>query len=117
MINNFKEISIRGRLAYGVTCLEKALEQFNIKNDLIEKEVLPVIWEFTKSTDLAKWEESINKIDPLNEVSGPLKDLYGQLPSFIPEMISNVIEIGAGNLYGGTGEYSLSTLQPLKRVL
>ena len=122
IVDNLREISIRGRLAYGASCLENAIRYFDVKDDLLEKEVLSRIWAFTSSSDLSEWDKSVTEIDPVyvlheNRPSGPLKILYKTLPSDIPDLISDVIEIGAGNLYGGTGDYSPFSLNPLERVI
>ena len=128
MTDSFQEISIRGRLAYGVTCLESVLKHYGIKNELLDEIVLPSIWAFTSSRDLGAWDNSINKIDPNNllgdsviisssNAENPLKRLYQSLPDFIVEMISNVIEIGTANLYGGTQQGSPHSLKPLKNVI
>ena len=52
-----------------------------------------------------------------NETDDPLLLLYQSLPPDIVNVISDVIEIGAGNLYGGTGDHSLFSLEPLIRVI
>ena len=120
-INIVKEISIRGRLAYGASCLEHAIQHFGIMDDSIN-EVLSQIWEFTSSKDLGEWDQSMSKVDPAcilneNKPSDPLLLLYQALPSDIIDMISDVIEIGAGNLYGGTSDHSPYSLEPLIRVI
>ena len=128
MIDSFKEISIRGRLAYGARCLENALAQYAINEKLLTQLLLPRIWEFTRSEDLSAWEQEINQIDPdvlldagaqrsMSTQEATLFQLYHSLPTFITEMISDVIEIGTANLYGGTGSYSVHSLKPLERVI
>ncbi len=116
-----KEISITGRLALGASCLENALTHFNISSDLLDSSI-SLIWEFTNSNDLGKWDESIREVDPCsvldeNNPQNPLLPLYKSLPHDIVEMMSDVIEIGTGNLYGGTGDYSHFTLRPLIKVI
>jgi hypothetical protein len=120
--STLKKISIRGRLAYGATCLENALKHYGIKTDLLEKEVLPLIWAFTSSTNLSEWDDAINEIDPVcvldeNDHNDPLLELYQNLPPEVVDMISDVIEIGTRNLYGGTESYSPSTLETLNRII
>src|SRR5437763_11753190 len=94
IVNSFKEISIRGRLAYGATCLEHALAHHGIRHELVDSIVLSRIWTFTNSTDLGLWEESIKKIDPvclfddkrtsvLSDQENALKQLYESMPNFI----------------------------------
>jgi len=120
-VNILKEISIRGRLAYGVSCLQNALLHFGIQYDLLES-VLSQIWEFTSSKNLEEWDQSINKVDPIcileeDKPTDPLLLVYQALPFEIVSMISDVIEIGAGNLYGGTADHSPFSLNPLLRVI
>ena len=122
MTASFNEISIRGRLAYGASCLENALQHFNIEDDLLHKKVLPQIWAFTSSFDLANWDASVRQIDPVcilddHVPNNALQILYSNLPAIIVEMISDVIEIGTGNLYGGTSDNSLFSMKPLLRVI
>lgn len=121
MIPDFKHISIRGRLAFGMICLEKLVQTRNADHPLLHTVVFPKIWEFTSSPDLSEWEQMINLVDPstvlYDDVDPDLKSLYQKLPEDIVDTISNVIEIGAGNIYGGTGEYSPYTLKPLHAVI
>lgn len=97
--------------------------------------VLPRIWSFTTSVDLSIWEKNVNEIDPIIILDEQLtietfefstitfdtylslKEVYENISADIKSMISDVIEIGAGNLYGGTGEYSEMTLRPLMNVI
>jgi len=121
IINSLKEISIRGRVAYGASCLENTLLHHGIQDDLLEN-ILSRIWKFTNSTDLGEWDQLINKVDPVcildeNKPTDPLYLLYQRLPPDIVNMISDVIEIGTGNLYGSTDNYSPSSLEPLLRVI
>ena len=135
LVNTFKDVSIRGRLAYGAICLEQALAQFHIDHPLLHELVLARIWAFTSASDLGEWDEKIREVDPfivvdsapLNQEPEPatlsrvtfkdLRDLYQNIPCEISCLISEVIEIGTANLYGGTGEYSTFTLEALKAVI
>jgi hypothetical protein len=121
IINSLKGISIRGRLAYGASCLENALIHLGIQDDLLE-DVLSQIWQFTSSNDLGEWDQLINKVTPVskldeNKPTDPLYLLYLDLSPDVVNMISDVIEIGAGNLYAGTDNYSPYSLEPLLRVI
>lgn len=122
-------------MALGIKCLEILL----VKNELSQKEeikkLLSNLWEFIGSKRLDLWEEKIIDYDPesliedfennnfedfkvlTKEEVKEIYDIYKQSKSEISEMISWVIEIGRGNLYGGTGEFSKWTLDPTKEVL
>lgn len=117
----FYQISIRGRLAFGMTCLEKLVIALESDHPLLQTNVFPKIWEFTSSDDLSEWEENINEIDPVcvldDEVNTKLKELYNNLPKDIVSTIGDVISIGTENLYGGTNNNSPSTLEPLNSII
>jgi hypothetical protein len=121
MTPDFKHISIRGRLAFGMICLEKLVHTQNADHLLLHNIVFPKIWEFTSAHDLSEWEQMINLVDPstvlYDDVDPDLKSLYQTLSEDIVHTISNVIEIGAGNIYGGTGDYSPYSLAPLNEVI
>lgn len=61
----FKTISIRGRFAFGVMCIEKYLFENKIENPWVEK-ILILLWEFTNSESLDIWDEKISDINPQN---------------------------------------------------
>lgn len=121
MTTEFNNISIRGRLAFGMTCLEKLVTYFNADHPLLRTVVFPKIWEFTSTDDLGEWEESINNVDPIcvldDSTESDLKTLYKKLPKDLVSTIEDVICIGTLNMYGGTGTNSPSTLKPLNEVL
>lgn len=128
IMQQFKQISIRGRLAFGAKCIESYLGQYNIMHRLLNK-VLDVIWEFTTSNQLDKWDEKVNDFIPDSVLDNhpqnvpeeypflkkeeffELKKLYQELPNDLIKLIQHTIEIGISNLYGGTGHYSAITLE------
>ncbi|PTD16294.1 hypothetical protein [Flavobacterium columnare] len=129
----FKKISIRGRFAFGIMCIEEYLLENSIKDFWIEK-LLIHLWEFTESDNLDVWDEKISDLNPYNilEVDyeeypndfptinaseyKELKKIYENLDSDLVILISQTIEIGVSNLYGGTGEYSNHSLIPTLEV-
>jgi hypothetical protein len=121
MTNDFNDISIRGRLAYGMTCLEKLVINLNADNPLLQTIVFPKIWEFTSTEDMGEWEQNIRDVDPVcvldDTADSDLKALYNNLPNDIVSTIEDVIEIGIANIYGGTGDNSPMTLEPLNSVI
>jgi len=62
----FELISIRGRMAYGITCLEKVCTIWNIKNEKMNI-FIKCLWTFTSSGNLAKWEEKVLSLLPNND--------------------------------------------------
>ncbi len=131
-----KNISIRGRFAFGIKCLEQYISESTIESAWIDK-LLATLWEFTTSERLDMWDEKIKDLDPWNILDThpdnkasdyksltenefhELKDFYNSLDQDFIDMIGNAIEIGTGNLYGGTGKFSNETLQPtleLKKI-
>ncbi len=135
MENRIKKISINGRMALGVICLERFVKLKELHNNEEVLELLELLWEFTSSNTLDKWEEKIKEYQPccIEETYKEKKyedyefltkekikkyyKLYKESSPDLEEMVESVIEIGCGNLYGGTGEYSKWTLNPTVTVL
>ena len=129
-----KKISIRGRFAFGVKCIEQYAFEKNIDNKWIYK-ILETLWEFTNTDRLDIWDEKIEDLNPWNILEehpdnnpsdyktlsinefNELYIFYNSLDKNFIDMIGNVIEIGTGNLYGATGKFSLFSLKPTLEVL
>ena len=126
--NVINDMSIRGRVAFCVTCIENAKEYFGIKSQQLDL-VISEIWAFTSSTNLSAWETTINEYAPhvildkhpsnkpenynfitQNEFT-QLKILYESIPQCLVEIIGDTIEAGACNIYGGTEEFSPCSLK------
>jgi hypothetical protein len=88
---------------------------------LLQTIVFPKIWEFTSAENLGEWEQNIRQVDPFcvldSKTDSDLKTLYNKLPKDILSIIEHVIEIGTANIYGGTGDNSPMTLEPLNSVI
>jgi hypothetical protein len=97
-------ISIRGRVAFGITCLEKLLNKWGVENNKIT-ELLHVLWTFTSSTALDIWERDILSVLPEDDSVESIHFGFGSLTEEqredLSDLIYYVIEIGRGNLYGG----------------
>jgi len=63
--SDLKKISITGRLAFGITCLEQYIKEQNLKNKWLDR-LIDVLWEFTTSEDLEEWDNKISDLDPSN---------------------------------------------------
>jgi hypothetical protein len=133
MISELKKISIRGRVAFAAVILENA---FKLEGLFEKKEVILLmdkIWDFTSSNALDEWDELIREItpyclfDPKEEFKGfshfdlsivfKMKEFYASMPQYLVDLIDCAISIGTDNLYGGTGDFSPSTLEPLVEFL
>jgi hypothetical protein len=126
--NKIKKTSIRGRFAFGVFCIEKYISENDIHSKWIDK-LIPTLWEFTNTDKMDLWEEKISDLTPLNILEysprnsysdypslsesefNELKKYYSELDNELIQMIDETIEIGLGNLYGGTGEFSKETFE------
>ena len=133
--NRLKEISIRGRMALGIKCLEIVLDKNKLIHNKDIKELLSILWKFISSESLESWSEEIMDYDPksliedyensnfecfrlLSEVEiKSIYYIYRNSKSEVLELIELVTAIGTGNLYAGTSEYSKSTLIPTIKVL
>ncbi|MEP0265875.1 hypothetical protein [Dokdonia sp.] len=125
--SKIKKISIRGRLAFGINCIENYLTENNIVNQYMVM-LVDTLWEATTSERLDLWEKKISDLDPSNILDPhpenfpsdyklltetafyELKTFYINADEKFIFLIENTIEIGIGNLYGGTQKYSPTTL-------
>jgi hypothetical protein len=131
--SQIKKTSIIGRLAFGSTCIEQFVAENKIENKWVDR-LVQTLWEFTSSTRLDEWDEKIADLTPENILDTKPGNVYEDYPSLsksdfielkqvylgLPEgfiaMIDNTIEVGVGNLYSGTGEYSDCTLKSTIKV-
>lgn len=112
----FKTISIRGRLAYGVTCLERLCKTWNVLNKRMDL-LIETLWAFTSSENLADWENTILNLLPDDDrvETYACEFGYSHLEITKQKVLTNIIwdvmEIGQGNLYGAfESKYSLLPL-------
>jgi hypothetical protein len=131
--NQFKLISISGRLAFGVKCLEQYLIEKNILNKWLDK-LINLMWEFTISEDLSEWDNKISDLDPSNILDthpdnkasdyksltepefNELKNYYSNIDNDLLLLIDLIIDVGTTDLYGATGKYSKNTLDSTMRI-
>ncbi|TWP27059.1 hypothetical protein ETU08_07650 [Apibacter muscae] len=131
MKNSIKKISIRGRMYFCLVCLQNAFKQNNINNGESNL-IINIIKEFLESNNLSDWEELANNIQPINILDEKfnindfsfehklvlkLKIFYEHIPAYLTEMIDYTLDVGLNNLYGGTGEYSPLTLEPVLKII
>ena len=116
----FENISIGGRLAFGVSCLELLYKAWNVNNEKMDYFV-ETLWTFTKAEMLNEWDDNIRLLLPNNDRTESYANKFGyekletNQQEILTNTIWNVMEIGQGNLYG---EYnSKYSLLPLLNVI
>lgn len=130
---HFKKISINGRMAFGIRCLEEYLTENKIKNIWTER-LINTLWEFTSSQNLPEWDAKVSDLTPecildnhpkniaenyksLTESEfKSLKDFYLKVDDKLIFLINLVIDIGTTDLYGATGKHSSYTLKSTMEV-
>jgi hypothetical protein len=136
-IDKIKKISIRGRFAYGLICLEKVIEEKDLKLPELESLIINM-WEITNSDKLGWWQDLLIENNP-KVVIGDYElfkngnvifeeigfatiadkvefekrvEFLKKLPHPVIEIIDKLVEIANQNLFAGGGEFSESTLEP-----
>lgn len=132
MEDSIKKISIRGRMYFCLQCLQNAFGEKNRRDEKFIGLILKTVKDFLRSEELDKWEESAENILPVNLLDSKfnindytmdhslvlkLKLFYEQLPPYLTDLIDYTLNVGLNNLYGGTGEYSSFTLDPVLKVI
>lgn len=133
-MEQFNKISIRGRYAFGMKCMETALVKFNINDDLLNR-VIQKAWEFTTTQALDDWEDELSDLTPdclmeidIEEVEDNalglskdelirLKMTYEKLPQFILEIFHYTLWIGYEHLYSVVPNESPETLKYIKNII
>ncbi|MFJ8460829.1 suppressor of fused domain protein [Lysinibacillus xylanilyticus] len=131
-IGKFKEISFRGRVAYGISCFENAIIALNY--DLNSwKIVVNYLWEFTNSNNLDDCNSATAELIPESLLESKeydeddferltenefyyLYNLYQKIDESINTLLSDIHELGQSHAYSsisGYGEDSLNSLEIL----
>lgn len=131
--NDFKNISLRGRVSYAICCFENTLLhlKYNV-NDW--KIVLEYLWEFTSIEYLDDWSGTIVEIIPTNllefkdyekhefeyineETFNYLYNLYQNIDEKIDDLMNAIYDIGVSHIYSIIEGYGQSSLDALDIVL
>lgn len=133
-IEKIKEISIRGRFAYGLFSLEQVTELMNLKNPELQV-LFDEMWKVTDSVKIGWWQELLIENNPflvlkdydlfkngkvsLQEIGfltiknkqdfEDKVNFLKQLEWPISAILNKLSEIANQNLYAGCGKYSEST--------
>lgn len=131
--NNFKNISLNGRVAYGISCFENVL--LSLKCDVSNwKMVLEYMWQFTSSQDLEVWNDQIAEIIPENLLEFKtyeehdfeylkesqfkyLYDLYQNIDPKIDYIIRQIFYLGSSHSYSVIVDYGQRSLEELDRLI
>jgi hypothetical protein len=136
-INRLKSVSIRGRIAYGLLCLENLNSKLN--NDQPELEqLINNLWRTMNSDNLGWWQNEYIENNPKTMIADYELMISGnvafeqigletiktktefieriaflkQLKNPIPEVLDKLCDIANQNISAGTGEFSELTLNP-----
>lgn len=127
-ITSFKKVSINGRYAYGLVCLENAFQKEKVHHAQM-KPLVDFLWTFTTSSKLDLWQGEVDELCPETILDSRTdfhdldilsydeavlyKSFYESLPAYLIELIDTVMWIGLSNLYVGIGTYSSSSYEQL----
>lgn len=123
-----RTVSITGRVAYCICCLETAFVAGNIDLTGIQP-LLSCLWDFTSNPDLSNWEakavdfysDSIFEEQTETQLAPAqiqrLKAAYFSLSPELLACIDEAIEVGRGNLYGGVVSHSECTLASTMHIV
>ncbi|GAA4506313.1 hypothetical protein GCM10023172_35430 [Hymenobacter ginsengisoli] len=118
LTEQLKLVSITGRMAYAITCLEIIIRDEKL-NEVEFQPLLDALWDFTSNPDLSDWEELIMPFIPDSEIPGQKYDYkpYQHLSQELLACIDEIIEVGRGNLYAGVRTHSPATLESTLQVV
>ncbi|WP_018343588.1 hypothetical protein [Cytophaga aurantiaca] len=137
----FKQISIRGRFAFGLKSLENIVQYHNIQNSLLDS-IIEDFWRFTNVDKPGALEDFFITRNPFCILSdyptvsvnpekmyefgydnislSQMKDffeLYSALTKDITDILANLSIIANSNISAGCGEYSILTYEPTVKII
>jgi len=132
-INNFKEISLNGRVSYSISCFENTLRflNYNVNEWRI---VLEHLWEFTSIKYLDDWSGMVAEIIPENLLEFKLYEehefeyldeknfkylyqLYQNIDEKIDFVMTSIYDIGTSHAYSRIEEYGQNSLDELEILI
>lgn len=118
LTEQLKSISITGRMAYAITCLEISIRAEKLNQEDFQP-LLDTLWSFTSTPDLGEWEELIMPFIPDLKAANHDFDYepYQSLSEPLLTCIDEIIEVGRGNLYAGVVTHSPATLESTLQVI
>ncbi|MFK4304732.1 MULTISPECIES: hypothetical protein [unclassified Paenibacillus] len=132
-MEKFKHISMRGRVAYGVSCFENAI--IALKYDVNDwRIVLNYLWEFTSIQYLDDWNDIVVELIPENltefktyeeeEFERLSKDefiylysLYQNIDGSVDALLREIYDLGISHTYTVIEGYGESSLKSLERII
>lgn len=133
IIDEFKKISLNGRVAYGICCFENALTALNYNIDEW-KAVLEYLWDFTSNRYLDDWSGVVAEILPENllefktyeehdyeyldeENFKYLNKLYKNIDAKIDFIMTAIYNIGTSHAYTIIVDYGQKSLEELDKLI
>jgi hypothetical protein len=119
---DLKLVSISGRMAMAITCFEHIVKTLNLSSPAID-DLIDTFWQFVETNDLSQWEAKVLDktayICDYIERSAPLPpdSEFRRLPQFLLQMVSDIVDLGRGDLYGAVVGYSRETYDLTLKVL
>jgi len=132
-INNFKKISLNGRVSYSIGCFENTLRflNYNVNEWRI---VLEYLWEFTSIKYLDDWSGMVAEIIPENLLEfkfyeehefeyldeknfNYLYQLYQSIDEKIDFVMTSIYDIGTSHAYSRIVEYGQNSLDELEILI
>jgi hypothetical protein len=131
--NDFVTISIKGRVAFAICCLENAIKHFNY-NPNEWRIVLEKLWAYTNIEFFDDWHYSIAEILPESilefdiyeeenfeyleeEQFEMLQKLYNSSNATVKDIIKFIFDIGISEFYGRLENHGQRTLDKLKILI
>lgn len=137
----FKQISIRGRFAFGLTCVEKIIDHYRIQDERLNT-IIEEYWRFTNCEKWGQYEDYFFTRSPYCVLADfplvkmhpgkmhefgydnisyseleTIYELYVKLPETITNILSHLTTIANINISAGCGEYSISTFEPTLKIV
>jgi hypothetical protein len=127
------EVSVRGRVAFSICCLETAILHFVAESESW-RFLLDELWKYTTESRLDRWQEIIAEYTPSvildqehfsdgdfefidEQLFNRLHRLYSQHESVLSELVDLVFDVGTIELFGSIDGFGQESLNQACRVM
>jgi hypothetical protein len=115
-----RRTAIRGRVALALTCVERALARYRIRDERIA-ELVEILWGFVEDglvdTDDAWRHARAGDLLEAVDKGAELPESYRDLPAFMGRALDDTLWIGLGHMYGAVPGYGAESYRLTIAVL
>jgi hypothetical protein len=116
-----KTTSIGGRIALALTCVERAVQLYQVRDRRIT-ELVEIMWRFVEQKDWESVDQAWRQLPVVDlldaaELGWPVPVSYRSLPLFLPRVLYETLELGLDSMYHALSGYDKPSYDRVVQIL